>query len=117
MAKMNVKNGTPAGNEHLCKRCSWGQCMTGYRESDVLMICTNTNPNMRVPFPVFDCTEFSDKHRPSYKEMKDLAIEVAPTRISTRTAGFSTITKVQPIRRDDDDENKDEDADEVARIR
>ena len=70
-----------------------------------------------MPFPVLDCTEFSDKHRPSYKEMKNLAIEVAPARISTQTAGFSTITKVQPIRRDDDDENEDEDEDEVARIR
>jgi hypothetical protein len=115
MGKLNIKNGTPVGSEHLCKRCTWGQCMTGFRESDILMICTNTNPNMRVPFAVMECTSFSDKHRPSYKQMADLAIEVAPTRISTRTAGFSTVTKVQPIRRGDEDE--DEDAGEVACIR
>jgi hypothetical protein len=46
--------------------------------------------------------------------MSKLAIEVAPTRVSTRTAGFSTITTVQPIRRVA--ENDDEDEDEAARI-
>lgn len=115
MSKLNVKNGTPVGNEHLCRRCSWGQCMTGYRESDFIIVCTNTNPNFKVPFAIMDCTEFSDKHRPDWSQMEKLAIQVAPTRVSTRTAGFSTITKVQPIRRVDDDE--DEDEDEAARIR
>lgn len=112
MGKLNVKNGTPVGHEHLCRRCTWGQCMTGYRESDFIVICTNTNPNIKVPFAVMDCTEFSDKHRPSYKQMEDLAIEVAPTRISSRTAGFSTVTTVQPIRGVPDN---DEDEDEAAR--
>jgi len=65
MAKMNVKNGTPVGSEHLCKRCSWGQFVTGYRESDLLVICTNASPNFRVPFAVYDCNEFSDRHKPT----------------------------------------------------
>ena len=115
MGKLNVKNGTPMGNEHLCRRCTWGQCMTGYRESDFIVICTNTNPNFRIPFTVLDCTGFDDKHRPSYKQMADLALQIAPTRTWARTAGFSTVTTVQPIRRVADDENEDED--EVARIR
>ena len=38
MGKLNVKNGTPVGREHLCKRCTWGQFMTGYRESDLVVI-------------------------------------------------------------------------------
>ena len=44
MGKLNVKNGTPVGNAHLCKRCEWGQFITGYRESDLLVICTHTTP-------------------------------------------------------------------------
>jgi hypothetical protein len=112
MAKLNVKNGTPIGSENLCKRCSWGQCMTGYRESDLLVICTHTDPNFKVRFTVMDCSEFSDRHRPSYKQMENLAIEVSPTRISTRVAGFNAVTKVHPIRRDDDNE----DEDEIARL-
>lgn len=110
MGKLNVKNGTPVGNEHLCRRCSWGQFITGYRESDLLVICTNANPNMKVPFVVFDCSEFSDRNRPNWEQMEKLALAVQPTRVSTRVAGFSAVTKVRPIRREDEDE----DADEVA---
>ena len=36
MRKVTVKNGTPVGNEHLCKRCTFGQSVTGYRQSDVV---------------------------------------------------------------------------------
>lgn len=114
MSKLNVKNGTPVGNEHLCRRCSWGQCMTGYRESDFVIVCTNTNPNFKVPFNVMDCTSFSDKHRPDWKQMESLAIHLAPTRVSARTAGFSTVTRVQPIRRVAED--LDEDEDEAALV-
>jgi hypothetical protein len=113
MVKLNVKNGTPVGGTHLCKSCSWGQHMTGYRESDLLVICTNTNPNIVVPFTVFDCSEFNDKYRPDWEQMEKLAINIRPTRISASTAGFNTVTKVQPMRRTDDDE----DEDEAARIR
>jgi hypothetical protein len=59
-----------------------------------------------------DCSEFSDRHRPNWEQMEKLAITVEPTRVSTRVAGFTAVTKVQPIRRDED-----EDTDEVARIR
>jgi hypothetical protein len=88
--------------------------MTGYRESDLLVICTNTSPNIAVPFTVCDCSEFSDKYRPGYEQMEKLALDFQPARISTRTPGFSTVTKVQPIRRTNDDE--DEGEDEVARL-
>jgi hypothetical protein len=114
MVKMNIKNGTPLGNEHLCRRCTWGQFMTGYRESDQLVICTNAVPNFTVPFTVMGCSEFSDRQRPTFEQMTKLAIRVAPSRVSRCTNGFATATKVQPIRRNDD--NQDEDADEVARI-
>jgi len=114
MGKVYVKNGTPVGNTHLCKSCSFGQFMTGYRESDLLVICTNTSPNIAVPFTVCDCSEFSDKFRPDWQQMEKLALDVQPTRISTRTAGFSAVTRVQPIRRTDEDE--DEGDDEVARL-
>ena len=89
MAKLNVKNGTPLGNTPLCRNCTWGQIMTGYRESEIMVICTNTSPNMRVPFVIHECTEFSDKHRPDWQQMEKLAIEVAPVRISKGTRGFS----------------------------
>lgn len=110
MGILNVKNGTPVGISHRCKSCNWGQFVTGYRESDVLVICTNTSPNIALPFPVFDCSEYSDKFRPGREQMEKLAINVRPTRISPHTTGFSTITTLQPIRRRDDDDGDSEEA-------
>jgi hypothetical protein len=110
MGKSNIKNGTPVGAAHFCERCSWGQCMTGYRESDRVVICTNTNPNMIVPFTVLDCTSFSDKHRPDWKQMEKLAIDVNPVRVSTRTAGFSTNLEPRPVRVPDTDNDEEDEA-------
>jgi hypothetical protein len=111
MGKLHVKNGTPVGSTHLCGRCSWGQFITGYRESDLLAICINTSPNIVVPFPVYECTGFNDKHKPSYDQMKKLAVDFQPLRIS-KTTGFRIIETVRPVVKVDDDEGDDED--EVA---
>jgi hypothetical protein len=104
MGKINVRNGTPVGNAHLCKNCSWGQIVSGYRESDLLVICTNVSPNLVVPFAVLDCSEFSDKFKPTWDQMTKLAIEVNPVRVSAKTRGFHALTKVQPMRVDDDED-------------
>ena len=74
MGKLNVKNGTPAGGEHLCRGCIHGQFTTGYRESDVLVICTNSSPARQVPFPVYECTEYWDRNRPDWEQMQKLAL-------------------------------------------
>ncbi|MGB8259315.1 MAG: hypothetical protein WCE75_03145 [Terracidiphilus sp.] len=91
MVKVNVKNGTPVGNAHLCRSCNWGQIVTGYRESDLLVLCTNASPNLVVPFQVLDCTEFADKYKPDWSQMEKLAIELKPVRVSARTRGFGGI--------------------------
>jgi hypothetical protein len=106
MGKLNVKNGTPIGSKHLCKGCNWGQVVRGYRDSDLLVICMNVNPNIVVPFTVFDCSEFSDKRKPTWDEMEKLAIAVEPVRVSAKTRGFYAVTKLEPP--SDDDENEDE---------
>jgi hypothetical protein len=83
--------------------------MTGYRESDRLVICNKTSPDMVVPFTMLDCTCFVDKHRPDWNQMQKLAIHVNPVRVSSRTAGFSTANQPHPIRVPDvDDEEEDE---------
>ena len=96
MGQLNIQNGTPVGSEHLCKSCSWGQYTTGYRESDVLVICTNTNPNTRVPFVVNQCSEYYDKLRPDWEQMEKLAIQIQPVRVSKKTRGFQIPDKFRP---------------------
>ena len=97
MRNVNHKNNTPVAGEHLCMRCSWGQCIMGYRESDCMVICTNCQPNVTVPFPVMECSGFHDKHRPDWEQMEKLAIDIQPVRISTRTAGFGAAREAAPM--------------------
>jgi len=113
MVKLNVKNGTPVAGPHLCRNCNWGQYMTGYRESDLFVICTNSSPARVVPFIVRECTEYEDRNRPDWEQMSKLAINLTPevNRKPTpgfRTNGFASI----PVVVDDDDEDE---LEEVAR--
>src|ERR1700750_2067224 len=96
MGKMNVKNGTPVGTAYLCRNCNWAQIVTGYRESDMVVICSNVNPSFVVPFVVCDCSDFSDKNKPTWEQMKKLAVEIAPVRVSRKTRGFETVASVRP---------------------
>jgi hypothetical protein len=111
MGKQNVKDGTPVGNEHLCRRCSNGQFTVGYRETDVLVVCTNSNPARMVPFPVRECTDFWDRNRPGYVEMTKLALDFSACRRKP-VAGF----RADFVELPSNDENNDEDTqDEAAR--
>jgi hypothetical protein len=95
MVSVKVKNGTPVAGPHLCRNCNWGQYTTGYRESDLLVICTNSRPARLVPFVVHECTEFEDRHRPDWEQMEKLAINFTEIKRKQtpgfRGAGFATI--------------------------
>lgn len=52
--------------------------MTGYRESEFMTMCDNVHPNIVVPFTIYECTGYYDKNRPSWSDMKKLAIDVTP---------------------------------------
>lgn len=106
MGKLNVKNGTPVGGTHLCKSCSWGQFIVGYRESDMLAICTNTSPNVVLPFTVYECTSYADKHKPGWEQMEKLAIDIQPVRVSTKTRGFSAVETLRPVKAESEDEEE-----------
>ena len=66
MSKAYIKNGTPVGTDSLCRTCSRS-----------LITCTYVDPNIVLPFTVYTCSGFYDKNRPSWKQMEDLAIDVA----------------------------------------
>jgi len=78
MSKLYIKNGTPIGNESLCRTCSYAQIITGYRESELITICTDVHPNLRLAFAVYKRSSYYDKYRPTWKQMEDLAIDVTP---------------------------------------
>jgi len=108
MGKLNVKGGTPFGSVNLCKSCTWVQYTVGYKETDVLVICQNANPNIQVPFPVHECSDYNDKRLPNWEQMEKLAITIEPTRTSKKTAGFKIAEILRPAS-SDFDESEDED--------
>ena len=123
MGKLNVKNGTPVGNQHLCKGCNHGQFMTGYRESDVLAFCGNLYPAFRLPFVVHECSDFEDRQKPDWEQMEKLAIQIQPVRISKKTKGFQfpdpskpEKPEYEPAKVKDEDDEDFEDVDAVAEL-
>ncbi|MDE3202183.1 MAG: hypothetical protein KGN79_14815 [Acidobacteriota bacterium] len=109
MTVISIKSGTPAGSTHLCKQCTWGQYVTGYRESDLVVICMRPDPSFTVPFVVYERSEFSVKNKPSWEQMTKLAIEVAPPRVSSKMRGFQVQTVATPaVQADLEDEGEDD---------
>ena len=83
-----MKGGTPVGSTHLCRNCSNGQFTTGYRESEVMVICTFSSPARVVPFIVHECTEFQRRGRPDWEQMEKLAISIEAEFQRKPTPGF-----------------------------
>jgi len=108
MGKPYVKGGTPVGTTSLCKTCSYAHIMTGYRESELVTMCNEVNPNIVVPFVIYECTSYYDKNRPNWEQMEKLAIDVVTTPMKPvgfkSSPGFTQTTLVRPIVTDDDDD-------------
>lgn len=83
--------------------------MTGYRESEQVIMCERVHPNMVVPFLIYECTGYYDKNRPTWQQMKDLALDVTPAPL--KPVGFKTgtgfVTSVKLTRPADDDDDND----------
>jgi hypothetical protein len=108
MGKSYIKGGTPVGSESLCRTCTNAHIMTGYRESEMVTMCSEVHPNIVVPFLIYECSSYYDKNRPSWKQMEDLAITVSPSPL--KPVGFkvgvgfheAAIARVETDEDDDD---------------
>jgi hypothetical protein len=89
MGKISMKGTTPVGSVPLCRTCSSAHILSGYRESEMLVVCTATYPDFPVPFVVRECTGYNDRNRPDWDQMEKLAIDVAPVSFAKRV-GFAT---------------------------
>jgi len=109
MGKPYIKGGTPIGSESLCKTCCYAHIMTGYRESERITMCNEVNPNIVVPFLIYECTSYYDKNRPSWQQMQKLAIRVAtgplkPVGFKVGTGSHEAAEPHSPIEDSDDDD-------------
>jgi hypothetical protein len=113
MSKPYIKGGTPIGSESLCKTCVYAHIMTGYRESEMVTICEEVVPNIPVPFVIYECTNYYDKNRPTWKQMEKLAINVTPGPL--KPVGFKVAVNIReaeaahatvPASSDEDDDDE-----------
>jgi len=65
----------------LCATCIWGTVRSGERPKESETFCRLISPNTLVPFPVRNCTDYSDRTAPP--------VEVKP--LDERKYGFVTI--------------------------
>jgi hypothetical protein len=92
MGKVNMKGATPVGSASLCRTCSHAHILSGYRESEMMVVCTATYPDFPVPFVVHECSGYNDRNRPDWDAMEKLAIDVAPVSFAKKV-GFGTRTR------------------------
>ena len=83
---IHVKDGTAIGTQSRCVSCEHSHILRGYRESEEVTFCYYASL-MVVPFKVRECSNYSDKTRPSWEQMEDLATEIRPTP-TLKSAGF-----------------------------
>jgi len=54
----------PNEGASLCGTCIWGVVRKGYRAGEVETFCRLVGPNALVPFPVSECTGYTDRRSP-----------------------------------------------------
>jgi len=84
---VNIKNGTPTHGPSLCDTCFRSHIFKGYRHSEQVVVCQATYPEMRVHFPVRECSSYSEQGRQTLRQMEDIAWTLVP-RGPKRHAGF-----------------------------
>jgi hypothetical protein len=82
-----IKNGTPHNGPSLCDTCSMAFIARGYGETELVVVCQATDPDIRIRFRVHECTEYNDKTKPAYWQMEKIALVLDRVALK-RDAGF-----------------------------
>lgn len=89
MVTVRVKNGTPEGCESLCRTCSRGHIISGFRASEEEVFCRTFYIEREIRFPVRECTFYEDRRLASKEAMEEIAWRLRTTNGKpTRGLGF-----------------------------
>ena len=89
-----VYGGTPVGNQSRCDTCLNATIVKGFGESEKITTCDLTYPSMRVPFPVCECSGYTNRTLPSFADMKEIAWYIRDKHAG-RDAGFLTQNEIE----------------------
>jgi hypothetical protein len=87
MVTIKVKGGTPQGSETLCRTCSYGHIIKGFRATEEEVFCRYFYLEREIHSLVSACTFYEDRRLASKREMEDIAW-ILRTDMPRRRVGF-----------------------------
>jgi len=87
MVTIKVKGGTPQGSDTLCRTCSHGHIIKGFRATEEEVYCRYFYLEREIHFPVSECTFYEDRRLASKREMEEIAW-ILRTDMPRRRVGF-----------------------------
>lgn len=73
MVSIKVRGGTPEGCESLCRTCTRGHVISGFRTTDEEVFCRFFFVEREIRFPVRECTFYEDRRIASKEAMEEIA--------------------------------------------
>ncbi|HUN63456.1 MAG TPA: hypothetical protein VMU53_15775 [Candidatus Sulfotelmatobacter sp.] len=99
MVTVRVKGGTLVGKETLCRNCTRGHIIKGFREMEEEVFCRTFYIEREIRFAVSECTFYEDKRIASKADMEEIAWFLT-TRKPGRSVGFVSAAKFQELTRE-----------------
>lgn len=96
MVTIKVKGGTPQGSETLCRTCSYGHIIKGFRATEEEVFCRYFYLEREIHFPVSECTFYEDRRLASKREMEEIAW-ILRTDMPRRRVGFISPEQLREI--------------------
>jgi hypothetical protein len=87
MVTLKVQGGTPFGADSLCRSCTRGHIIKGFRATEEEVFCRFFYIEREIRFAVSECTFYEDRRLASKAEMEEIAWFLT-TRKTGRTVGF-----------------------------
>ena len=96
MVKIRVMGGTPEESGSLCRTCTLGHIIKGFRVTEELTFCRFFYIEREILFPVRECTFYEDRRLASKKDMEEIAWSLR-TFSPTRNVGFVSAANIRQI--------------------
>jgi hypothetical protein len=89
MVTITINGGTPKGYESLCKTCTRGHIISGFRATEEEVFCRTFYIEREIRFPVRECTFYEDRRLARKEAMEEIAWHLrSTTGKPTRNVGF-----------------------------
>ena len=96
MVTIRVNGGTPQNSDTLCRTCSRGHIIKGFRATEEEVFCRHFYIEREIRFPVSECSWYEDKRLACKSEMEEIAWFLT-TRKPGRSVGFVSAARFREM--------------------